>query len=74
MKKLILILIFAVSAAIVFNACGGSSSEKTEQSAKVEYTCPMHDDVVQDKPGQCPKCGMDLVEKKTGEAQDTTKM
>jgi RND family efflux transporter MFP subunit len=28
------------------------------------YTCPMdwHADVVSDKPGKCPKCGMDLVE------------
>lgn len=25
------------------------------------YTCPMHPDVTSDKPGKCPKCGMDLV-------------
>ena len=25
------------------------------------YTCPMHPDVRQDHPGQCPKCGMNLV-------------
>jgi Cu+-exporting ATPase len=24
------------------------------------YTCPMHPEVVQDKPGSCPKCGMAL--------------
>jgi len=29
--------------------------------APVEYTCPMHPEVVQDEPGSCPKCGMDLV-------------
>jgi len=29
--------------------------------AKQTYTCPMHPDVVQDHPGQCPKCGMSLV-------------
>ena len=28
------------------------------------YTCPMHAEVKQDKPGNCPKCGMALVEKK----------
>jgi Cu2+-exporting ATPase len=26
-----------------------------------KYTCPMHSEVVLDKPGQCPKCGMTLV-------------
>ncbi|MFV5699143.1 heavy metal-binding domain-containing protein [Flavobacterium sp. ZT3R17] len=28
------------------------------------YTCPMHSDVMQDHPGKCPKCGMNLVESK----------
>jgi P-type Cu2+ transporter len=26
-----------------------------------KYTCPMHPEIVQDKPGNCPKCGMTLV-------------
>ena len=26
-----------------------------------KYTCPMHPEVIQDKPGNCPKCGMTLV-------------
>jgi hypothetical protein len=29
---------------------------------KANYTCTMHPDVKLDKPGTCPKCGMDLVE------------
>jgi Cu+-exporting ATPase len=28
--------------------------------ARTEYTCPMHPEVVQDRPGACPKCGMAL--------------
>jgi uncharacterized membrane protein len=27
----------------------------------VEYTCPMHSEIVRSAPGQCPKCGMVLV-------------
>lgn len=34
---------------------------KTENAAPQTYTCPMHPEVKSDKPGQCPKCGMDLV-------------
>jgi hypothetical protein len=29
-----------------------------------QYTCPMHSEVKQDTPGQCPKCGMALVQTK----------
>jgi Cu+-exporting ATPase len=29
-------------------------------ATRVEYTCPMHPEVVQDHPGNCPKCGMAL--------------
>lgn len=35
-------------------------NQATEQ---VAYTCPMHPQIVRDKPGTCPICGMDLVKK-----------
>ncbi len=38
---------------------GGSN-----QKMAMTYTCSMHPEVTSDKPGNCPKCGMDLVEKK----------
>ena len=41
----------------------------TEQQVTKKYTCPMHPEVVTDKPGKCPKCGMALVEK-TGTKKD----
>ncbi len=35
--------------------------EKLEAESKgVEYTCPMHPEIVQIGPGSCPKCGMAL--------------
>jgi hypothetical protein len=33
----------------------------SSKSAVTIYVCPMHPDVRSDKPGECPKCGMDLV-------------
>jgi Cu(I)/Ag(I) efflux system membrane fusion protein len=33
------------------------------------FTCPMHPEVQSDKPGQCPKCGMDLVPKPKGDSK-----
>ena len=32
-----------------------------EPEGPVVYACPMHEDVVSDEPGRCPKCGMKLL-------------
>lgn len=41
--------------------------DKSAQKSKDLYTCPMHPDVIQEGPGTCPKCKMDLVPKKAGQ-------
>ncbi len=42
-----------------------STDKKTDKKEMaMTYTCPMHPEVTSDKAGKCPKCGMDLVEKK----------
>src|SRR5437879_13793445 len=40
-----------------------SCSQNKKQTAEEKYTCPMHPEIVQDKPGTCPICFMDLVQK-----------
>jgi CopA family copper-resistance protein len=35
---------------------------KPQSQSKISYTCTMHPEVRSDKPGKCPKCGMNLVE------------
>ena len=37
-----------------------------DSAADAQYTCPMHPEVVQSAPGNCPKCGMKLVAKNDG--------
>lgn len=42
----------------------GHENHSTQHEQKV-YTCPMHPEIIRNEPGQCPICGMDLVEKTT---------
>jgi len=73
MKKTICILSIAALTAFTFINCSSNPTKEnsTEQKTGKVYTCMMHPEVISDKPGQCPKCGMDLVEKKV--TKDTTK-
>jgi Cu+-exporting ATPase len=49
-----------------------ASIEKSPAAPGALYTCPMHPEIVRDRPGSCPICGMTLVPVAgTGEADDT---
>ncbi len=43
-----------------FYASGRAAGRKKAAPANVQYTCPMHPEIVRDAPGPCPVCGMAL--------------
>ncbi len=65
MKTLIILSIILAGAATSFAQAGKEKMpmSKTDTSGKIVYTCTMHPEVISEKPGKCPKCGMELVKK-----------
>lgn len=54
-KTVILVVVLAFIAGSLMISCSKKTGEKQL------YQCPMHPQIVQDRPGSCPICGMDLV-------------
>ncbi len=56
---------------LVATGCNNSKEKEDHTQHATEtvqeiYTCPMHPEIIRDKPGNCPICGMQLVKKETG--------
>jgi hypothetical protein len=45
----------------------GMNMNGEQKPARIYWTCVIHPQVKQDKPGKCPICGMNLAEKKEGQ-------
>src|ERR1700733_2601114 len=50
--------------------CGNAPEKNPPVASAGQYTCPMHPQVVSDKPGSCPICGMALEAVAPGVTQD----
>ena len=51
---------------LITTACNDKKEDHSQhQQQLVQYTCPMHPEIIRDAPGKCPICGMDLVKKES---------
>ncbi|MBB4803517.1 multicopper oxidase domain-containing protein [Nodularia spumigena CS-584] len=69
MKNLLTVLVF-IMFPVLIQAQDMKTMEMDKKPGKEEsnpttYTCPMHPEIHESKPGNCPKCGMKLVPEET---------
>jgi RND family efflux transporter MFP subunit len=55
-----LLLALTGGTALVLTSCGADSGPSAEVKEEQLYTCGMHPEVIEHKPGLCPICGMKL--------------
>lgn len=54
-------LMILFSSALLFSGCQSMQTANQKQETAFYYTCPMHHQIHEDKPGYCPICGMKLI-------------
>lgn len=77
MKKVIIaavILLTANTGLFAQDSTHKTAPHQHKMTTSKKYTCTMHPEVVMDKPGKCPKCGMKLVAQKSAKKMDKMKM
>ena len=68
MKRFFLSLALMIGSLQLF-AQNDSVKIQTPSTDSIIYTCPMHPEIISGKPGKCPKCGMDLIQKKSSSSE-----
>jgi hypothetical protein len=70
MKNSIIIMLLALSLAVTLASCSNPAPKNPAVESitkeQIVYTCTMHPEIQNDKPGDCPKCGMALVKMEPG--------
>lgn len=82
-KEIVSLFAILILSFIAINAFSPTTSYESTDTGKIAsvsdttdekiYTCPMHPEIVSEKPGKCPKCGMDLELKEYGNKKDEKK-
>jgi hypothetical protein len=72
--KSILISLFFTAVAAPLLAQSDTLKTHTPVADRIIYTCPMHPEVISGKPGKCPKCGMELIQKESAASQPKMSM
>jgi len=60
-RNTFLLMRFAICFAVLFVLSCTQSVKQQTANAGIYYTCSMHPQVMEDKPGKCPICGMTLI-------------
>ncbi|HEY7370839.1 MAG TPA: efflux RND transporter periplasmic adaptor subunit, partial [Polyangia bacterium] len=65
---LVVVMAMVAAAALAYRFAGarGGAAVGAGHAERERYHCPMHPSVVQDRPGECPICGMTLVRRQAG--------
>lgn len=62
MKKILVVALILCASQLAYTQ--HEEHNKPAEKQQQTYTCPMHPEIHASKPGNCPKCGMELVKEK----------
>jgi membrane fusion protein, copper/silver efflux system len=61
--RIILTFMLLTGSGLLFTACKNKKVSVQTTATKELWTCSMHPEIIKDKPGTCPICGMELIKK-----------